>query len=257
MLEIDRSFYGLKRKDFWFAERPFDVEGCHGVMFYSCRDRVDAPGFVRTDFSTIVIDLSRDLEELWKGLDKWERKKINKARNNGVAVRVNEHHREFSDLYRTFRRSKGLVPWSPGVEYMQKYGTLFVALVEGEVVGGHFFLHDRDHVRGLITGSKRLEAAGHRANLIGYANRLLIWEAIRHFKEKGIREYDMGGYYTGPESNGQLERINEVKAGFGGEVVTRYHYEKHYSKLFGLASQTYALGLAGLGKSKPTPGARP
>jgi len=249
MIEIERSFFGLKRKDIWFSERPFDVEGYHSVMFYSCRDRVDAPGFARTDFSTIVIDLTQDLDTLWKSIDKWERKKINKARNNCVEIHINQFYQEFFDIYRAFRRSKGLVPWSLDIDFMKKYGTLFVARLDGEIVGGHFFLHDSDHLRGLITGSKRLEAEGHQANVIGYANRLMIWEAIRYFHERGIREYDMGGYYTGLAADGQMDRINTVKAGFGGRVVVRYHYEKHYSKLFGIARQTYALGLAGLGKS--------
>ena len=251
MLEIERDFFGLKRKDIWFSARPYDVDGYQSVMFYSCKDKVDAPGFRRKDFSTIVIDLTQDLETLGKSLDKWERKKINKARNNGVVIRINQHYEEFFDLYRAFRRSKGLVPWSLDVDFMRKYGTLFVALYEDEVIAGHFFLHDPDHVRGLITGSKRLEAKGCRTNVIGYANRLMIWEAICHFREKGIPEYDMGGYYTGLESDGQMERINSVKAGFGGTVVTRYHYEKHYSKLFGIARQTYDLGLAGLYKTGP------
>jgi hypothetical protein len=117
-----------------------------------------------------------------------------------------------------------------------------VALLDGEVAGGHFFLSDGEHLRGLITGSKRLEAGGHRANVIGYANRLIVWEAMKYARAKGIREYDMGGYFTGPAGNGQLERINAYKASFGGSIVPRYHYEKNYSRLFGLAKQAYDAG---------------
>lgn len=250
MLEIERNFLGMKRKDIWFSDRPFDVEGYQGVMFYSARDKVELPGFARQDFSTIVIDLAQSPEALLKGVDKWERKKINKARNNGVKVLVDEHHAEFFALYRAFRREKGLVPWSPDPAFMRRYGTLLVAELDGEIVAGHFFLHDRDHVRGLTTGSKRLEAGGHRANLIGYANRLLIWEAICHFKEQGLAEYDMGGYYAGQARDEQLERINEVKAGFGGQVTLRYHYEKDYSKLFSAARRTYSAGLSGLTRGR-------
>jgi hypothetical protein len=242
VLEIDRRFLAFRRKDFWFCERPFDVDGFDGVMFYSCREKVHAPGFVRRDFTTTAIDLTQEEDKLWKGIDFWTRKKINKARNNGVEVTIDRHHREFCDIYRAFRRDKGLVPYSLDPEFMKKNGTLFVASLDGEIVGGHFFLSDGEHLRGLITGSKRLEADRHRANVIGYANRLIVWEAMKYARARGIREYDTGGYFTGPRGDGQLERINTYKASFGGGIVTRYHYEKNYSRLFSLAKKAYDAG---------------
>jgi len=244
MLAIDRRFLAFRRKDFWFCERPFEVTDCDGVIFYSCPDKVDVPGFVRRDFTTIAIDLTQDEDRLWKGIDFWTRKKINKADNKGVEVMIDCHHEEFYDIYRAFRREKGLVPYSLDPAFMKTYGTLFVASLDGEIVAGHFFLSDGHHIRGLITGSKRLEADRYRANIIGYANRLIVWEAMKYARQKGIREYDMGGYYTGPAGDEQMERINAYKASFGGSVTTRYHYEKSYSRLFSLAQQTYNAGVA-------------
>jgi hypothetical protein len=109
---------------------------------------------------------------------------------------------------------------------MKNNGTLFVASLDGEIVSGRFFLSDGEHLRGLITGSKRLETDRHQANVIGYANRLIVREAMIHARRKGIREYEMGGYFTGPAMDGQMERIDAYKASSGGSVTTRYHYEK-------------------------------
>ncbi len=181
---------------------------------------------MRRDFTTIAIDLTQDEDRLWKGIDFWTRKKINKARNNGVEVSINRHYEEFQDIYRAFRRDKGLVPYSLDPEFMKRNGTLFVASLDGEIVSGHFFLSDGEHLRGLITGSKRLEADGHRANIIGYANRLIVWEAMMYARQKGIREYDMGGYFTGPRTDGQMERINAYKASFGGSVTSQLSLRK-------------------------------
>lgn len=246
MLEIDRRFLAFRRKDFWFCERPFDVSGYDGVIFYSCPGKVEAPGFLRRDFTTIVVDLTQDEDKLWKGIDFWTRKKINKARNHGVEVRMNQHYREFHDIYRAFRRDKGLAPYSLDPEFMKKNGTLFVASLDGEIVGGHFFLSDSEHLRGLITGSKRLETDRHRANVIGYANRLIVWEAMMFARRQGIREYDMGGYFTGPSKDARMESINAYKASFGGTVTTRYHYEKSYSRLFSFVRGAYDAGLSRL-----------
>jgi hypothetical protein len=247
MLEIDRDLYSFRRKDIWFSNRPYDIDGYQGVVFYSCKDKVDAPGFRRKEFTTIVIDLTQDLDTLWNNIDRQSsRKKINKAWNNGVKIHIDSHHREFFELYQTFRREKGLMPWVLDVDFMKRNGTLFVAEFDGEIVSGHFFLSDRDNLRGLISGSRRIGVDHHTANVIGYANRLIIWEAIKYAREQGMSEYDMGGYYSGREKNEQMERINSYKASFGGRVATRYHYEKYYSKLFDFLQKAYGFGMSTL-----------
>lgn len=215
------------------------MPGCDGVTFFSCREKVDAPGFARNAFSTVAVDLRQDEEMLWKNIDFWTRKKINKARNNGVEIKINSNYQEFYDLYRAFRHDKGLIPYSLDPDFMKKYGTLFVASLNGEIVSGHFFLSDEHNLRGMITGSKRLEVNRHTANVIGHANRLIVWEAMRHAREKGIGEYDMGGYFTAASKDMQMERVNAYKMSFGGKVTVKYHYEKSYTKLFGLAQYLY------------------
>lgn len=245
MLEIDRNFYNFKRKDIWFNDRPFDVEGYHSVAFYSCPNKLDAPGFRRHDFTTLTIDLTQELDRIWKNIDRWScRKKINKAYNHGVKVRVNEHIEDFYEINKVFRRDKGISASYMDVEFMKKYGTVLVAEVDGSIVCGQLFFADSDHIRGIIAGSRRLGVSAPEANVIGYANRLVIWEAIKLAKEKGIKEYDMGGYYTGREKNKEMEGINAFKAAFGGKLVTKYIYEKDYSRLYSAVKHAYDYGSA-------------
>lgn len=245
MLEIERRFYNFRRKDIWFSDRPFDVDGYHGVTFYSCRDRVDVPGFVRRDFITPVIDLTQDLEAIWKNIDRWScRKKINKAYNNGIKVKMNERYDEFLEMDAEFRKSKGLPDSYIGIEFMKKHGTLLVAELDGRVICGQLFLEDGGHIRGLIASSARFGEDAHANNVVGYGNRLIVWEAIKYARAKGIKEYDMGGYYVGIEKIGELKGINTYKLSFGPKLVTKYNYEKNYSRLFDIARQVYDYGAA-------------
>lgn len=244
MLEIDRDFYHFRHRDIWFSSRPFDVDGCQGVTFYACEEKVDAPGFTRTDFTTPVIDLTESIEQIRKNIEQSCRKKINKAYNNGIQVRVNEGYEEFCAIDAGFRKHKNLPASYISIEYMKKYGTLMVAELDGRVVSGQLFLEDRDHIRGLIASSLRFGEDGHANNVIGYGNRLIVWEAIRYAKAKGIREYDMGGYYTGTGKLRELEGINRYKLGFGPRLVTRYNYHKYYSRIFGVARRLYDYGSA-------------
>lgn len=240
MLEIERRFYHFKHKDIWFSDGPFDVEGYQGVAFYACKDKLDAPGFARRDFITPVIDLTPDLERIWKNIDRWScRKKINKAYNNGIKVRFNECYDEFHQIDIDFRKNKSLPDSRIDIEYMKKYGTLLVAELDGRIVSGQLFLEDRDHIRGLIAASMRFGADAHGNNLVGYGNRLIVWEAIKYAKAKGIKQYDMGGYYTGTEKLEELEGINAYKMTFGPQLVTKYNYLKYYSRIFDVARRIY------------------
>jgi len=109
---------------------------------------------------------------------------------------------------------------------------LFTAEWEGEVLGGCYFIHDEENIRWLVGASKRLEVDRKKATLIGNANRLIIWEAIKWAKERGIKEFDLGGYSLEAESNPNDPRygINKFKKSFGGKLVTRYFYYKDCSK---------------------------
>lgn len=247
MLEIDRRFYNFKRRDVWFSDRPFDVAGCQAVSFYGCRDLVDMPGFTRRVFVTPVIDLTQSQETIWKNIDRWScRKKINKAYNNGLKVKINENYEEFHAIDMNFRKNKGLPNSHIDLEYMEKYGTLMVVERDGEILAGQLFLEDKDHIRGLISGSKRFGPDAHENNLVGYGNRLIVWEMIKYAREKGIGEYDMGGYYTGSDKIDELKGVNTYKMSFGPRLVTKYDYEKIYSRTFDLAKRIYDYGVARL-----------
>jgi hypothetical protein len=237
-VEILTKRFGFKIKQIWLAERPYDVTGCSSVRFLDCRERVDLPGFWREEFTTLVVDLRQDLDTLWRNMDaKSVRNRINRTRREGVTVRTSRDFREFYELNRAFREKKGVALESMDVAVTAEHCHLFLSEWKGEVIGGRLYLADEKTMFSRLSASKRLEADKEKAAVIGASNRLMIWEAIQYAKALGLEEYDMGGYYTGPNPDDPRHGINLFKKDFGGTVVTRYNYRRDYSPLFVAASR--------------------
>lgn len=239
MLEIDKKVFVFTNKEIWFAECPHDVEGCDSVSFMQSKRKIDLAGFTCYDFPTLVLDLTQDLDALWGNIRKSFRNEINRAQREGIKVNINENFDEFYEITKSFRRKKGLAGKGVDPEFMKRYGTLFTAELNHEILFGIFWLEDDSNIRGLITASKRLDAVREKAVMIGYANRLMWWESIKYAKAKGIKEFDFGGYYTGENKNDPRNNINVFKEGFGGQLVTHYNYYKIYSRIYKWARSIY------------------
>lgn len=143
-------------------------------------------------------------------------------------------------MHRSVRKAKALMGFT-NLERIKKHATLFVAELNGEIISGHGYLQDKDNVRSWVIGSKRFEGSKEYVTMVANASKLIIWEAIKYAKEKGIKEFDMGGYYTGKVKDEQKERVNIFKQSFGGKLTTHYIYQKDYSKFYKLARRAYQL----------------
>ena len=226
----------------WFSELPFEIDGVSGVTFMSCPSRLDLTGFKVREHPTMIFDLNRPLDALWKGVGKTSRQRINKAEREGVKIHVDAFHEEFIRLNDRFRKLKGLPPYSVSSEYMKKYGVLFTATLDGELLAGCFNLADEMNMRGMIGATARLEVEPEKKGLVSNANRMLEWEMVKYAKNKAMDTYDLGGYYTGDLPDNEKANINEFKSSFGGEFVMRYDYQKDYSPLLrGIRSAKNAL----------------
>ncbi len=235
MLELERRRHRFKTKEVWFSPHPFDVTGYHCVEFYAVRSKVEITGFQVVSSSTLVIDLTQDLDTIWRNMSKTSaRNSIKRAERAGVNVKLNCNYREFQDILSRLMKAKQLPPAPLSSDMLKRGGPLFIAEHGGEVIAGIAYVADEDIMRLRVFGSKRLEVDKERATLIGNANRLLIWEAIKYAKQTGIKEFDLGGYYTG-ESDLDKARISSFKRSFGGELVEDHFYTKCYSRTYKLA----------------------
>ena len=240
MIRIDKRVGAMKVADVYLSDEPVDVEGCASVTFYWCPRLVDAPGFERDEAPTAVIDLTRDLDEIWSGIDRTGRKKINQAEREGIKVSLSDHFEEFWEMNLAFIKQKGygyrLGIGLPPLEQLREKGTLLIAERDGELLTGHVHLEDRVRMVGLVSASKRFEDP-EMSKLVGKANRLVYWEKMKRGKELGLKELDLAGMVPDHDlaKDPSLASLNEYKLSLGAARVMRYNYRRRYSSFYNLA----------------------
>ncbi len=246
MLVLEKQILLFNIKEIYFCDRPFDVDYCDAVNFISCNEKIDKDGFSPTQRLTSVIDLTCDLDSIWSNLgEKSCRYEIKRAMRDGVKIKINERFDEFYRIYNLFSTKRGfnspIRKFDIGLEVMKKYGTLFIAEYQSNFLGGHLYLEDKNNIELWLSASRRLEVNSDIATMIGSANRLLHWEAIKYAKEKGLKEFGWGGLWAPAEAEGETfkKNINAFKLSFGGKITTRYSYSKTYSKLYKAAQKFY------------------
>lgn len=250
-MEVDQKTFIFHIKEIHSAEYPFDIECCDLLTFQYCKNKVDVKGFklIKEHF-TSIIDLTQYLDTIWQNMHKSARNLVNRAEREGIKIQISDNYEDFYKMYRSFIIKKGITSifrvFGIGVidlKIMKKYGTLFVAEHNGEMLSGRIYLEDHSSVNAWIGASKRLEVDKEKIKLISCANRLIHWEAIKYAKEKGMKEYDLGGIFSDEEVDKERMKlgIRKFKLSFGGEIVTRYQYQKIYSKGFKILYYLYNL----------------
>ena len=162
--------------------------------------------------STYIVDLTPDIEEIWRNLDSKRRNNIRKALKEHV---VAEETEDKSDLKRhidmvsaTFSR-QGLVPPSLSVqqrawETLDDYVKLFVARFGGRAIGSMTVL--RFGKRACAWTAEHDEAHQQK-----YCTSLLFWHALEWAKNEGMEEFDLMG--------AGVPGIARFKKAFGGRLV--------------------------------------
>ena len=142
------------------------------------------------------VDLTRDLDEIWRSIASPARRSIRKARDEGVQVRVGESVddvRAFFELHLHVRKYKYQLlaqPW-PFFEHLwthllsQGHGRLQLAERDGQVLGGVLLLQWGRTLYYKFNASQ--------PDLLGARpNDLVIWEAIEHGVTTGLERLDFG-----------------------------------------------------------------
>ncbi|MDQ7032930.1 MAG: peptidoglycan bridge formation glycyltransferase FemA/FemB family protein [Desulfonauticus sp.] len=243
MIEVTTKKFIFKKKNIWFSDSPFDVRGCDAVFFFACKNKVSLDGFIRTEDHTFIIDLTQDIDSIWKGISKRVRTYIKRAKKLEVEIKINHGHEEFKRLFFNFATQKGFKPPTEPFDIMKNHGTLFSAYYNGKLIAGTLTIDDTNIMREYIRASKRLEITDDNKmkEIMNVSSKLMVWEAIVYAKEQGKQIYDFGGYYPTEDKNDPRYTIKIFKQRFGGKPVVYYKYTKYYSVLYRLIKNLLSL----------------
>jgi lipid II:glycine glycyltransferase (peptidoglycan interpeptide bridge formation enzyme) len=164
------------------------------------------------------LDLRPELDSLWRAMQDSTHRAIRKSQREGVTLRVAENEpdlRAFFEMHLKVRKYKyGLLAqpycflqniWRHFVE--PGNGFLLLAVVDGKIVAGDFFLIWKDTLYYKFNASLP-DDLSHRPN------DLLIWEGIQRGKKLGLTYLDFG------LSDIDQEGLVRYKRKFGSEEKT-------------------------------------
>lgn len=202
-----------------------------GNTMFGLKNFIDLKDAKRIERNTMVLDLKRDLDSLWKKFDKKLRNSIRKSEKESVRVSelINEEElKEYYDLSlkteRHIKESKGRKAFSiQSYEFYKKIiedglGRVFLAKFGDKIIAGSVFL---------VFGNRTIyfQSGFLREYAIKQAPSLIHWEAIKKLKKEGITEYDLGGLSLGLTKEDSRYFIYEFKKKFNGQLEVFYNLE--------------------------------
>lgn len=180
---------------------------------------------IQPSFSTVLLDISDDLDTVMASLNQKGRHAIKRAQRDGVTTQLadttEENCRVMYDLLaKTAEGSFRIRSYDYYKTFWQRYtaadlGQLFFAYVDGTVVAGAF---------AIAFGEKGTykDGASVRERTVYGASHLLQWRVIEWMKTKGVKTHDLCGVPPSDQiknPNHQWYGIGRFKASFSKEVT--------------------------------------
>jgi len=184
------------------------------------------------EFYTTVIDLTKDLDEIWYKFDKKStRYEIKKAMKFIDKIRIleNENYEQFFKMGNEYYFLKyGINKKFNITEILSKKRNhyLLLAYYDNDLICGAFYIYDskKERIRLNYSFSKYLFGKEY-SHISSFLNKYLHWYAIQKFKNEGFKLYDFGGINL--NKNSKTYGITKFKLSFGGDIVKEYDYLIH------------------------------
>ncbi|MHA1396080.1 MAG: GNAT family N-acetyltransferase [Promethearchaeota archaeon] len=184
----------------------------------------DYKGFIPME--TVIVDLKRDIDDIFSGLNRKTRNKIRRAIKIGVRIR----YLSMSELGEFIRISRELKKRTRQPFYKEFYYKVFekystehriqcsVAEYNNEIISGGILIANKNFSIGWIPGRK----TDIPNNL--YQNELLFWDHIVWSKKNNIQYFDLCGL-----NQKRLPHLARIKLSFSGDI--KKFYAKNYNRV--------------------------
>lgn len=182
---------------------------------------------------TLVLDLRRGPDRLYRDLITNARIRIHKAEKLGKRINIRRHGEgadnerlidDFVSLYHQAIGDRHETMFPISRQLARSYfptADLTVVYLDGKSICGHLNLLDRE------AGISRLEYSASRRfddpetrRLAGILNVYLHWREIVKYCEEGLTTYDFGGIGGADDNVG----VNRFKLQFGGRIIREHNY---------------------------------
>lgn len=175
-------------------------------------------------YGSFIIDLTQPVENLWDKLHSKHRNVVRNATKKGVAIRNGPEYMDAAyELVRdTLKRSKlrflGYDEYKRFIRGFDGNVKIFIADYQGVPQGCAIVPFSSYGAYYLYGGSIENPLSG--------AMNLLQWEAIRVFKELGVKRYDFVGVRINPDKKSKQEGLMKFKERFGGQLFQGYMWKR-------------------------------
>ncbi len=194
---------------------------------------------------SFIVDLTVDVDKLWKNIEKRSRGAINKATKNGLDARIAENFHDW-ELFYELQIEHSKKKKFENLAYDQKeIRGLYDLSLESKVALHLCFKNDKPVAAVLWFLSRKLMVL-HRNAWVNEEklnpNNLLMWHSFLWGKNHGFFKADLGGApVPGP---GVQRGIYDFKRSFGGRTVyhNRYYQGRLYGAAFKIAKQVPGIG---------------
>jgi hypothetical protein len=179
--------------------------------------RTHPDGAAAVPYGTYVKDLTKSEAVLMSEIRKTYRQNIRKATAAGVQIKCGPEYLDvaYELVSTTLKRSgsnfKTCSEFKRRVLALGEYVKIFVAEHEGVIQGCMVAPFSQHTAYNCYAGSKPEPVLG--------AMHLLHWEAIRKFRELGVKRFDFQGVRINPDKGSKQEGISNYKQGFGGDLI--------------------------------------
>jgi len=189
-------------------------------------------------YGTFINNLEQPEEQLMAGIRKTFRQNIRKAVSAGVQVKCGMNYLEvaYQLVAETLQRSevkfRSFAEFQSKIHAFREYVRIFVAEHEGVIQGCMVAPFSSNTAYNCYAGSRSKPILG--------SMHLLHWEAMRKFKDLGVKRFDFQGVRINPEKGSKQEGIMHYKQGFGGQLEQGYLWK---FPLHSFKSIAYSVGV--------------